>query len=81
MASCSPGVGSFAETAGFMAVDDFAHEDARRIFRLALSCAEEAGDWHLRAQVLCSMAYQESLCGDRTPGWPTPSRRWCAPTG
>ncbi len=54
------GVGSFAETAGFIAVDDFAHEDARRIFRFALSCAEEAGDWHLRAQVLCSMAYQES---------------------
>ena len=62
------GVGSFAETAGFMAVDDFAHEDARRIFRFALSCAEEAGDWHLRAQVLCSMAYQESLCGDPDAG-------------
>ena len=61
-------VGSFAETAGFMAVDDFAHEDAQRIFRFALSCAEEAGDWHLRAQVLCSMAYQESLCGDPDAG-------------
>jgi hypothetical protein len=61
-------VGSFAETAGFMAVDDFAHEDAQRIFRFALSCAEEAGDWHLRAQVLRSMAYQESLCGDPDAG-------------
>ncbi|MGH3922615.1 MAG: XRE family transcriptional regulator [Pseudonocardiaceae bacterium] len=61
-------VGSFAETAGFMAVDDYAHDDARRIFRFALSCAEEAGDWHLRAQVLGTMGYQESLCGDPDTG-------------
>ncbi|MGH8574537.1 MAG: XRE family transcriptional regulator, partial [Gammaproteobacteria bacterium] len=32
-------VGSFAETAGFMAVDDYAHDDARRMFRFAQSCA------------------------------------------
>ncbi|MGH8571573.1 MAG: XRE family transcriptional regulator [Gammaproteobacteria bacterium] len=57
-------VGSFAETAGFMAYDDFAHDDARRFYRFALSCAEEAGDWHLRAQVLCSIAEQTSWCGD-----------------
>ncbi len=57
-------VGSFAETAGFMAYDDFAHDDARRMYRFALACAEEAGDWHLRAQVLCSMAEQASWCGD-----------------
>ncbi|MGH4016287.1 MAG: XRE family transcriptional regulator [Pseudonocardiaceae bacterium] len=57
-------VGSFAETAGYMAYDDFAHDDARRIYRFALACAEEAGDWHLRAQVLCSMAEQTSWCGD-----------------
>ncbi|MGH4016869.1 MAG: XRE family transcriptional regulator [Pseudonocardiaceae bacterium] len=61
-------VGSFAETAGFMAVDDYAHDDARRMFRFAQSCAEEAGDWHLRAQVLCTMGYQESLCGDPDAG-------------
>ncbi|MGH3929392.1 MAG: XRE family transcriptional regulator [Pseudonocardiaceae bacterium] len=61
-------VGSFAETAGFMAVDDYAHDDARLIFQFALSCAEEAGDWHLRAQVLCTMGYQESLCGDPDAG-------------
>ena len=57
-------VGSFAETAGYMAYDDFAHDDAQRMYRFALSCAEEAGDWHLRAQVLCSMAEQASWCGD-----------------
>ncbi|MGH3940397.1 MAG: hypothetical protein ACRDTG_17530 [Pseudonocardiaceae bacterium] len=57
-------VGSFAETVGYMAYDDFAHEDARRAYSFALACAEEAGDWHLRAQVLCSMAEQTSWCGD-----------------
>ncbi|MGH3821435.1 MAG: XRE family transcriptional regulator [Pseudonocardiaceae bacterium] len=61
-------VGSFAETAGFMACDDFAHDDARRMYRFALACAEEAGDWHLRAQVLCSTAYQASWCGDPDAG-------------
>ncbi|MGH4016862.1 MAG: XRE family transcriptional regulator [Pseudonocardiaceae bacterium] len=57
-------VGSFAETAGFMAVDDYAHDDARRMFRFAQSCAEEAGDWHLRAKVLKSLASQAICCGD-----------------
>ena len=62
-------VGSFAETAGYIAYDDFAYDDfayddAERAYRFALACAEEAGDWHLRAQVLCSMAEQISWCGD-----------------
>lgn len=57
-------VGSFAETAGYMAYDDFAYDDAERAYQFALACAEEAGDWQLRAQVLCSMAEQTSWCGD-----------------
>lgn len=61
-------VGSFAETAGFMADDDYAHDDARRIYHFALACAEEAGDWHLRAQVLCSMSFQASWSGDPDTG-------------
>ena len=61
-------VGSFAETAGYMAHDDFAHDDARAMYSFALACAEEAGDWHLRAQVLCSMSYQASWCGDPDAG-------------
>jgi hypothetical protein len=61
-------VGSFAETAGFMATDDYAHDDAQRMYRFALACAEEAGDWHLCAQVLCSMAFQSSWCGDPDAG-------------
>ncbi len=61
-------VGSFAEMAGYMAYDSDAHDDARRMYHFALSCAEEAGDWHLRAQVLCSMAEQASWCGDPDAG-------------
>ena len=51
-----------------MAADDYAHDDARRMYRFALACAEEAEDWHLRAQVLCSMAFQASWCGDPDTG-------------
>ncbi|MGH3913472.1 MAG: XRE family transcriptional regulator, partial [Pseudonocardiaceae bacterium] len=61
-------VGSFAETAGYMADDDLAHDDARAMYDFALACAEEAGDWHLRAQVLCSMSFQASWCGDPDEG-------------
>ncbi|MGH3995149.1 MAG: XRE family transcriptional regulator, partial [Pseudonocardiaceae bacterium] len=57
-------VGSFAETAGYMAYDDFAYHDAERAYRFALAGAEEAENWQLRAQVLCSMAEQTSWCGD-----------------
>ena len=61
-------VGSFAETAGYMAYDDFAYDDAQRAYEFALACAQEAGDWHLRAQVLCSMAELVSWCGDPDTG-------------
>ncbi|MGH3912611.1 MAG: XRE family transcriptional regulator [Pseudonocardiaceae bacterium] len=61
-------VGSFAETAGYMAYDDFAYDDAQRAYQFALACAEDAGDWHLRAQVLCSMAELVSWCGDPDTG-------------
>lgn len=39
------------------------HHDARRIFRFALASAEEAGDWHLRAKILSSMARQAIWTG------------------
>jgi hypothetical protein len=57
-----------AHVTGFMAFDAYAHDDARRMFRFALSCAEEAGDWHLRAKVLSSMARQAIWCGDADTG-------------
>lgn len=61
-------VGYLGHVTGFMAFDAYAHDDARRMFRLALSCAEEARDWHLRAKVLSSMARQAIWCGDPDGG-------------
>lgn len=61
-------VGWLSHTCAFMAFDAHAHDDARRLFRLALSCVEEAGDWHLRAKVLSSMARQAIWCGDADTG-------------
>jgi hypothetical protein len=51
-----------------MAFDAYAHDDARRMYRFALQCAEEAGDWHLRAKVLSCMARQSTWCGDPDTG-------------
>ncbi|GLZ38187.1 XRE family transcriptional regulator [Actinokineospora sp. NBRC 105648] len=61
-------VGYFSHVAGFMAFDAYAHDDARRMFQLALSCAEEADDWHLRAKVLYCLALQATWCGDPDAG-------------
>jgi hypothetical protein len=61
-------VGFLAHTAAFMAFDSYAHEDARQMFRFALVCAEESGDWHLRAKILSSMARQAIWCGDPDTG-------------
>jgi hypothetical protein len=61
-------VGDLAHVTGFMAFDVYAHDDARRMFRFALHCAEEAGDWHRRAKVLSSMARQAIWCGDPDSG-------------
>jgi hypothetical protein len=58
--------GDLAETAGYIALDVDAHEEARRVFGFALGCAEQAEDWPLRAQVLSAMAGQ-AICG---PGGP-----------
>lgn len=61
-------VGYLAHVTGFMAFDAYVHDDARRMFRFALNCAEQAGDWHLRAKVLSSMARQAIWCGDPDAG-------------
>lgn len=63
-AGCAPGqrdelfsaVGYLAHICAFMAFDDLASDDAKRMWRLGLACAEEAGDWPLRANVLSAMA-------------------------
>lgn len=51
-----------------MAFDAYAHHDARRIFRFALASAEKAGDWHLRAKILSSMARQAIWTGQPDEG-------------
>ncbi|NRQ32975.1 XRE family transcriptional regulator [Nonomuraea sp. NN258] len=61
-------VGWLAHTAAFMAFDAYAHDDARKMFTLALTCAEQANDWHLRAKVLSAMARQAIWCGDPDNG-------------
>lgn len=61
-------VGYLAHTFAFMAFDSFAHDDAHRIFQFALARAEEAGDWHLRAKVLSSMARQATWVGKPDDG-------------
>jgi hypothetical protein len=61
-------VGYLAHTCAFMAFDAYAHDDARRIFRFALGCAERAGDWHLRAKILSSIARQSIWTGQPDEG-------------
>lgn len=61
-------VGYLAHTCGFMAFDAYAHDDARRAFRFALACAEEAEDWQLRAKILSSMARQAIWVGQPDKG-------------
>lgn len=61
-------VGWLGHSAAAMAFDAYAHDDARKMFRLALACAEEAGDWHLRAKVLSLMARQAIWVGDADNG-------------
>ncbi|MGH3998504.1 MAG: XRE family transcriptional regulator, partial [Pseudonocardiaceae bacterium] len=56
-------VGDLADTAGYTAQEANAQEEARWVFRFALACAEQADDWHLRAQVLGNMALQAVWTG------------------
>lgn len=53
---------------GASAFDSYAHDDARRTFRLAAECAEEAGDWHLRAKAFSFMARQAIWTGEPDEG-------------
>ena len=45
-----------ADVAGYLAVDAGFDEQARRVYRFALACAEQADDWALRGEILSSMA-------------------------
>ncbi|MFG6197791.1 hypothetical protein [Nonomuraea sp. JJY05] len=61
-------VGHLSHIAAFMAFDAYAHDDARRMFKAALECADLSDDWHLRAKVLSSMARQAIWTGDADNG-------------
>jgi hypothetical protein len=61
-------VGDLADMAGCMAYDAGAQEEARRVHRFALGCAEQAKDWNLRAEVLSSMAAQAIQTGQPDDG-------------
>ncbi|GAA2790509.1 hypothetical protein GCM10010522_04850 [Kribbella solani] len=61
-------VGFLGHVCAMMAFDAYAHDDARRMFRFTQACADEAGDWNLRAKTLSSMARQAIWCGDPDQG-------------
>ncbi|MEU7164148.1 helix-turn-helix transcriptional regulator [Streptomyces morookaense] len=48
--------------------DAYAHDDARRVFAFAAACAEEAGEWHLRAKIYSFRARQAIWLGDGDTG-------------
>ncbi|MDN3061311.1 helix-turn-helix transcriptional regulator [Streptomyces sp. SRF1] len=43
--------------------DAYEHDDAQRTFKFAADCAEEAGDWHLRAKTYSFLARQAVWIG------------------
>jgi len=61
-------VARLGSVAGFMAFDAYAHDDACRSFRFSLACAEQSGNWHLRARLLNMMARQAIWCGQPDDG-------------
>ncbi len=61
-------IGDLADVAGYLAVDAGFDEQARQVYRFALACAEKAGDWPLRGQILQSMAKHEIWTGQPDAG-------------
>jgi transcriptional regulator with XRE-family HTH domain len=61
-------VGFLVDVAGWGAFDAGYHDAARQYFRLSLSCAEQADDWGLRANVLSDMARQAIYVGTPDDG-------------
>jgi hypothetical protein len=61
-------VGDLAEVAGHMAEDANNPEEAHQVYCFALACAEQAGDWPLRALILSSMAQQKIRNGQPDDG-------------
>ncbi|MDT0378400.1 XRE family transcriptional regulator [Streptomyces sp. DSM 42041] len=53
---------------GASAFDSYAHDDAQRTFRFAAECAEEAGNWHLRAKAYSFLSRQAIWVGEADDG-------------
>jgi hypothetical protein len=56
-------VAELCTVAGFMAFDAGVHDDARRAFRFGVACAEQSGNWHVRARLRGDAATQAVECG------------------
>jgi hypothetical protein len=61
-------VGRLAQAAAFMSFDGKNYTDATKLFVFGKDCAEEAGDWSLRASIYSSMARQAFWQGDPEEG-------------
>jgi hypothetical protein len=61
-------VGWLGHVVGSAAFDATRHGEAAAAFSFALTCAEQGGDWHLRAKVLSSMAREAIWRGDADTG-------------
>ncbi len=57
-------VAQLAGVGAFAMFDAYDHANARTAFRFGVSCAEEADDWSLRAQILGDMARQALWVGE-----------------
>jgi hypothetical protein len=66
--SLGEAVAELGGVAGFMAFDTGAHDQARRAYQFSLHCAEQAGNWHLRAAALSMLARQAVWCGHPDEG-------------
>lgn len=53
---------------GAAAFDAYEHDHSRQVFAFAAVCAEEAGEWHLRAKVYSFRARQEIWIGNADSG-------------
>ncbi|WP_406431904.1 helix-turn-helix transcriptional regulator [Streptomyces sp. NBC_00631] len=62
------GVARLGIVAGATHFDAYAHDEARIAFKIASECAEEAGDWWLRAQTFSFLARQAIWIGDPDEG-------------
>ena len=65
MANCTQQWQTWLGVAAWMSFDGLAHNDSRRLFRVAVGCLGEY-DWHLRAMLLCDWPARRSGAAIRT---------------